>query len=113
MRFSVVVKVLSVKWDGLICSRYLGRLLCPPYHHRFKGSQIKVDDRRNLWTCSNGTPSQEIHSLISKIYVYEDNDWNDVLKLVDDSSDYALTGSMFVLSSHHLSVVLQPTAQQL
>jgi len=27
--------------------------------------------------------------------VYEDNDWNKVLKLVDESSDYALTGSMF------------------
>jgi 1-pyrroline-5-carboxylate dehydrogenase len=36
----------------------------------------------------------EIHYL-SQIYVYEDNDWSKVLKLVDESSDYALTGSMF------------------
>lgn len=32
---------------------------------------------------------------LSQIYVYEDSDWIKVLKLVDESSDYALTGSMF------------------
>jgi 1-pyrroline-5-carboxylate dehydrogenase len=30
-----------------------------------------------------------------QIYVYEDGDWSKVLKLIDESSDYALTGSMF------------------
>ena len=49
-----------------------------------------------------------------QIYVYEDNDWTRVLRLVDESSDYALTGSMFDLNiPPYLTIVLQPTVQPL
>jgi len=40
-----------------------------------------------------------------EIYVYEDADWHNVLKLVDESSDYALTGSMYFSPFAILTIV--------
>lgn len=38
---------------------------------------------------------QEIFGPILSIYVYEDEDWSKTLKLVDETSPYALTGAVF------------------
>lgn len=38
---------------------------------------------------------EEIFGPILSIYVYEDQDWKETLKLVDSSSPYSLTGSVF------------------
>ena len=38
---------------------------------------------------------QEIFGPILTLYVYEDKDWKETLKLVDQSSPYALTGAVF------------------
>ena len=41
------------------------------------------------------TMVEEIFGPVLTIYVYEDNQWEETLKLVDETSDYALTGSIF------------------
>lgn len=38
---------------------------------------------------------EELFGPVLAVYVYKDTDWNDVLGLVDSTSDYALTGAMF------------------
>ena len=38
---------------------------------------------------------EEIFGPILTLYVYEDNDWKKTLKLVDETSPYALTGAIF------------------
>ncbi|MDO5615816.1 MAG: aldehyde dehydrogenase family protein, partial [Cruoricaptor ignavus] len=38
---------------------------------------------------------EEIFGPILTIYVYEDKDWQETLKLVDETSPYSLTGSIF------------------
>ena len=38
---------------------------------------------------------EEIFGPVITIYVYEPNDWHDTLKLVDSTSEYALTGAVF------------------
>lgn len=40
------------------------------------------------------TMCEEIFGPVLTVYVYPDKDWNDVLKLVDETSDYALTGAI-------------------
>ncbi len=39
------------------------------------------------------TMTEEIFGPVVTIYIYEDNDWKEILKLVDDTSVYALTGA--------------------
>lgn len=41
------------------------------------------------------TMETELFGPVLTIYVYEDKDWADVLKLVDSTSEYALTGAIF------------------
>jgi 1-pyrroline-5-carboxylate dehydrogenase len=41
------------------------------------------------------TMKEEIFGPVLTIYVYEDKDWNQVLQLVDTTTQYALTGSIF------------------
>ena len=41
------------------------------------------------------TMEQEIFGPVLTVFVYEDNDWESTLKLVDSTSPYALTGSIF------------------
>lgn len=41
------------------------------------------------------TMCEEIFGPIVSLYVYPDRDWDDVLRLVDSTSPYALTGSVF------------------
>ena len=53
------------------------------------------------------TVSAFIHRSNAQVYIYEDDDWSNVLKLVDESSDYALTGSMYKLHINYLTIDLQ------
>ncbi len=39
--------------------------------------------------------TEEIFAPVLTTYVYEDSDWNDVLRLVDTSTPYGLTGAVF------------------
>jgi 1-pyrroline-5-carboxylate dehydrogenase len=41
------------------------------------------------------TMSEEIFGPVLTVYVYEDNDFENILKICDESSPYALTGSIF------------------
>jgi len=40
------------------------------------------------------TMETELFGPVVTVYVYEDNDWSDTLKLVDNTSEYALTGAV-------------------
>jgi 1-pyrroline-5-carboxylate dehydrogenase len=41
------------------------------------------------------TMSTELFGPVVTIYIYEDTNWNETLKLVDSTSEYALTGAVF------------------
>ncbi len=41
------------------------------------------------------TMEEELFGPVLTIYVYEDNDWENVLELIDNTSPYALTGAIF------------------
>jgi 1-pyrroline-5-carboxylate dehydrogenase len=41
------------------------------------------------------TMETELFGPVLTVYIYEDKDWADVLKLVDSTSEYALTGAIF------------------
>lgn len=41
------------------------------------------------------TMCEEIFGPVITIYVYDDKDWSDMLKLCDETSEYALTGAIF------------------
>ena len=45
---------------------------------------------------------EEIFGPVLTVYVYEDNDFEDVLELCDKSSPYALTGSIFATSEENI-----------
>jgi 1-pyrroline-5-carboxylate dehydrogenase len=50
---------------------------------------VKVDDPKYLTMC------EEIFGPVLSIYVYEDDQYEEILKVVDSTSPYALTGSIF------------------
>ena len=50
---------------------------------------VRVDDPRHRLM------SEEIFGPILTVYVYDDEDWTDILKVVDDTGPYALTGAVF------------------
>ena len=69
-----------IAWRRLRQERgLLHRTHCCSYHE----SQIPYHGRR------------EIFGPVLTIYVYEDEQWLETLKLVDSTSDYALTGAIF------------------
>ena len=41
------------------------------------------------------TMCTELFGPVLTVFVYEDNDWKDTLKIVDETSEYALTGAIF------------------
>lgn len=41
------------------------------------------------------TMETELFGPVLTVYIYEDADWNNVLKLIDETSEYALTGAVF------------------
>ena len=52
-------------------------------------SVVKVDDPKHRLM------SEEIFGPVATIYVYEDDTWDELLKIVDQTSPYALTGAIF------------------
>ncbi len=50
----------------------------------------------------NESMEQEIFGPIVTVYVYEDNKWEETLKLVDETSPYALTGAVFAKDRYAL-----------
>ncbi len=50
---------------------------------------VQVDDPMYLTMC------EEIFGPVLSIYVYEDDQYSEILKVVDSTSEYALTGSIF------------------
>ncbi len=50
---------------------------------------VRVDDPRHRMM------SEEFFGPILSAYVYEDDQWSDVLALIDETADYALTGAIF------------------
>lgn len=46
------------------------------------------------------TMREEIFGPVLTIYVYEDAEWDNMLKLVDETSEYALTGAIFSLDRY-------------
>lgn len=52
------------------------------------------------------TMCEEIFGPVLTIYVYEDDQFEETLKLVDNTSEYALTGSIFARGREHINVAL-------
>ena len=46
------------------------------------------------------TMQEELFGPVLSVYIYEDAKWEDTLKLVDTTSDYALTGAVFANDRH-------------
>ena len=52
------------------------------------------------------TMNQELFGPIVTIYIYPDKEWNDTLKLVDNTSEYALTGAVYSQDRYALEEAL-------
>lgn len=52
------------------------------------------------------TMSRELFGPVVTVYIYEDKNFEDVLKLVDQTSDYALTGAIFSKDRYAVEVAL-------
>src|SRR5690606_31033238 len=52
-------------------------------------TSVRVDDARHRMM------REEFFGPILTAYVYDDDDWDEVLELVDSTADYALTGAVF------------------
>ena len=50
------------------------------------------------------TMQEEIFGPVVTLYVYNDNDWKNMLDIVDNTSDYALTGAFISVSYTHLTL---------
>lgn len=66
---------------GGICDKSVGYFVQPTI--------IKTTNPKSTTMC------EEIFGPVLTIYVYDDKDWDEVLELVDTTSPYALTGSIF------------------
>ena len=53
------------------------------------------------------TMSEEIFGPVVTVYIYEDVDFNDVLELVDNTSEYALTGAVYSQDRYALDVAMK------
>tara|TARA_B110000305_G_scaffold71259_1_gene80007 strand:- start:198 stop:1826 length:1629 start_codon:yes stop_codon:yes gene_type:complete len=53
------------------------------------------------------TMSEEIFGPVVTVYIYEDEDFNDVLELVDNTSEYALTGAVYSQDRYALDVAMK------
>lgn len=53
------------------------------------------------------TMCEEIFGPVITIYVYEDKDWHAVLKLVDETGEYALTGAIFARERYAINEASQ------
>ncbi|MGB0851413.1 MAG: aldehyde dehydrogenase family protein, partial [Bacteroidia bacterium] len=52
------------------------------------------------------TMCEEVFGPVLTIYVYEDDKFEETLKLVDETSEYALTGSIFAKGREHINTAL-------
>lgn len=52
------------------------------------------------------TMCEEVFGPVLTIYVYEDDKFEETLKLVDETSEYALTGSIFARGREHINTAL-------
>ena len=43
---------------------------------------------------------EELFGPVLSVFVYDDNKWDETLKLVDTTSEYALTGAIFATDRH-------------
>ena len=53
------------------------------------------------------TMSEEIFGPVVTVYIYEDKDFNDVLELVDNTSEYALTGAVYSQDRYALDIAMK------
>ena len=53
------------------------------------------------------TLREEIFGPVVTVYVYQDNDFNNVLELVDNTSDYALTGAVYSQDRYALDIAMK------
>ena len=61
------------------------------------------------WLTSNpnyDTMNRELFGPLVTIYIYPDNDWENTLKLIDKTSDYALTGAVYSQDRYALEEAL-------
>ena len=52
------------------------------------------------------TMREEIFGPVVTVYIYQDNDFNNVLELVDNTSDYALTGAVYSQDRYALDIAM-------
>ena len=62
---------------------------------------IKTNDPKYTTMCT------ELFGPVVTIYVYEDDQWEETLRLVDTTSDYALTGAVFSEDRYALEVAVK------
>ena len=53
------------------------------------------------------TMREEIFGPVVTVYIYQDNDFNNVLELVDNTSDYALTGAVYSQDRYALDIAMK------
>jgi 1-pyrroline-5-carboxylate dehydrogenase len=53
------------------------------------------------------TMVQEIFGPVLTVFIYEDADWDQTLTLVDETSEYALTGAIFALDRYAIDHAMQ------
>ena len=53
------------------------------------------------------TMREEIFGPVVTVYVYQDNDFNNVLELVNNTSDYALTGAVYSQDRYALDIAMK------
>ena len=53
------------------------------------------------------TMKEEIFGPVVTVYIYQDNDFNNVLELVDSTSDYALTGAVYSQDRYALDTAMK------
>ena len=53
------------------------------------------------------TMSEEIFGPVVTVYIYQDKDFNDVLELVDNTSEYALTGAVYSQDRYALDIAMK------
>ena len=53
------------------------------------------------------TMREEIFGPVVTVYIYQDNDFNNVLELVDKTSDYALTGAVYSQDRYALDIAMK------
>ena len=88
----------------MVARRRLERILHPTYSYLDQRSTVGHDGRRNIRAshygrCTAATSSPPVPNAVLQAYVFEDEDYKKTLELIDKTSQYALTGAMYVFLS--------------